>query len=193
MADRVQPSTQFVNSTDVLIRVAAISTRPTISISGQTWTISPNNLAYKELQASPTGDLSHDKTEKSYRFIGDDGGTDSTFTNERLSSSFSSFFVRDNLDKSKLDEAMQIILNADRDLKKEVHVQIFKYLGLDAATSQQVYDATMYTACVMNFKESYPADDIVQTNFTFMSRGKISSGQYNAGASLLRADAPNAA
>jgi hypothetical protein len=190
MAQRVQPSVQFVKSTDVLIRLAAITTRPVITISGQDWTID-QSLTYKELQAAPTGDASHDKTEQSYRFIGDDGFKDSSFTDERLSSSFTSFWVRDNVNSYALDEAVEILYNADNDRDKEVFVQIFEYLGFNSSNSKYIYTASIYSACVSNLKKSYPADNQVSLSFSLMSRGRAFSGYY-ASSSILRTDAPNA-
>ena len=76
------------------------------------------------------------------------------------------------------------IATARYDKTAEVYVEINKQLGVSGTT--YYYDRVAYVGRVMNYSESYPADNLVQVSFDLMSRGPVAAGQITiSGASKL--------
>ena len=65
-------------------------------------------------------------------------------------------------------------------------VEVYKLIG-----GSFNYDATMFSARVMNYSESYPADNLVEVTFDLMSRGTVGAGAITiSGTSKIPTD-PN--
>jgi hypothetical protein len=71
----------------------------------------------------------------------------------------------------------------------EVYVEINKQLGVSGDT--YFYDRVAYVACVMNYNESYPADNLVECTFDLMSRGRIGIHQNATSSGSIIPIAPN--
>jgi hypothetical protein len=72
---------------------------------------------------------------------------------------------------------------------QEVYVEINKQLGVSGTTF--FYDRVAYVACVMNYSESYPADNLVEVTFDLISRGRIGIHQNASNTGSLIPSSPN--
>jgi hypothetical protein len=68
-------------------------------------------------------------------------------------------------------------------------VEINKQLGASGTTF--FYDRVAFCACVMNYNESYPADNLVEVTFDLTSRGRIGIHQNATSSGSLIPTAPN--
>jgi len=57
--------------------------------------------------------------------------------------------------------------------------RIFKHNG------GTTYDLTCFAASVMNYSESYPADNLVEVTFDLMSRGAVGVGRATISGDLI--------
>jgi hypothetical protein len=90
---------------------------------------------------------------------------------------------------NSFDEAFQVISEARYNKNHEVYVEINKQLGASGNTF--FYDRVAYAACVMNYKESYPADNLVEVTFDLMSRGRIGIHQNATSSGSIIPVTPN--
>jgi hypothetical protein len=81
---------------------------------------------------------------------------------------------------------MDVILRSRYDKNYEVFVQIYKLIG-----GNFTYDTMAFAASVMNYNESFPADNLVQTTFDLMSRGPVAVGQITISGTSLLPTEPN--
>ena len=72
---------------------------------------------------------------------------------------------------NSFDEAFQVITESRYNKNHEVYVEVNKQLGVSGTT--YYYDRVAFCACVMNYSESYPADNLVEVTFDLISRGRI--------------------
>jgi hypothetical protein len=82
-----------------------------------------------------------------------------------------------------------VIASTRYDKNQEVYVEINKQLGVSGTTF--FYDRVAFTACVMNYAEAYPADNLVEVTFDLMSRGPVAVGQITVSGSSLLPTEPN--
>jgi hypothetical protein len=82
-----------------------------------------------------------------------------------------------------------VIATARYDKNAEVYVEINKQLGVSGTT--YYYDRVAYTARVMNYNESYPADNLVECTFDLISRGRIGIHQNASETGSIIPTAPN--
>ena len=82
-----------------------------------------------------------------------------------------------------------MIAEARYNKSAEVYVEINKQLGVSGTTFY--YDRVAYVACVMNYNESYPADNLVECTFDLMSRGRIGINQNATSSGSIIPIAPN--
>jgi len=68
-------------------------------------------------------------------------------------------------------------------------VEINKQLG--ASGNTYYYDRVAFVACVMNYNESYPADNLVEVTFDLTSRGRIGIHQNASETGSIIPTAPN--
>jgi hypothetical protein len=123
--------------------------------------------------------------------LGNGGFADSVIVTTRAQASITSYFQRDldgsTIQPTGLDEAMDVILRSRYDKNYEVFVQIYKLIG-----GNFTYDTMAFAASVMNYNESFPADNLVQTTFDLMSRGPVAVGQITISGTSLLPTEPNA-
>jgi hypothetical protein len=129
--------------------------------------------------------------EQEYYLLGNGGFADSVIVTTRAQASITSYFQRDldgsTIQSAGFDEALDVILQSRYDKNYEVFVQIYKLIG-----GNFTYDTMAFAASVMNYNESFPADNLVQTTFDLMSRGPVAVGQITiSGASQIPTE-PNA-
>jgi len=70
-----------------------------------------------------------------------------------------------------------------------VYVEINKQLGVSGDT--YYYDRVAYVGRVMNYNESYPADNLVEVTFDLMSRGRIGIHQSVTSSGSIIPTGPN--
>jgi hypothetical protein len=129
--------------------------------------------------------------EQEYYLLGGGGFADSVIVTTRAQASITSYFQRDldgtTIQSTGFDEAIDVILRSRYDKNYEVFVQVFKAIG-----GSFTYDTTMFAACVMNYSEAYPADNLVQLSFDLMSRGPVAAGQITISGASKLPTGPNA-
>jgi len=168
--------TELVKSQDVIVRVGAIDgvARPVITQSGATFTVSGAPTLYT-LQAATTASVAFNDGNQEFYLLGGGGFADSVIVTSQATASVTSYFQKD-VDGStflpdSFDEAFQVISASRYNKNHEVYVEINKQLG--ASGNTYYYDRVAFVACVMNYNESYPADNLVECTFDLISRGRI--------------------
>lgn len=186
--------TELVKSQDVIVRVGSISGtgRPTITQSGATFTVSGEPTLYT-LQAATTASVAFNDNNQEFYLLGGGGFTDSVIVTSAATASITSYFQKD-VDGSvflpnSFDEAFQVIASSRYDKNQEVYVEINKQLGSSGTT--YYYDRVAFSACVMNYNENYPADNLIEVTFDLQSRGRIGIHQNAEETGSIIPTAPN--
>jgi hypothetical protein len=186
--------TELVKSQDVIVRVGSISgtARPIITQSSGTFSVSGAPTLYT-LQAATTASIAFNDNNTEFYLLGGGGYSDSVITSSAATASITSYFQKD-VDGTvflpdSFDEAFQVIATARYDKNAEVYVEINKQLGVSGTT--YYYDRVAFVSRVMNFNESYPADNLVECTFDLMSRGRIGIHQNATNSGSLIPSAPN--
>jgi len=186
--------TELVKSQDVIVRVGSIAgtTRPVITQSGSTFTVSGAPTLYT-LQAATTASVAFNDGNQEFYLLGGGGFADSVITTSAATASVTSYFQKDvdgtTFVPNSFDEAFQAISASRYDKNHEVYVEINKQLGVSGST--YFYDRVAYVACVMNYNESYPADNLVECTFDLQSRGRIGIHQNAQENGSIIPTAPN--
>jgi len=186
--------TELVKSQDVIVRVGSIAgtTRPVITQSGATFTVSGAPTLYT-LQAATTASVAFNDGNQEFYLLGGGGFADSVITTSTATASVTSYFQKDvdgtTFIPNSFDEAFQAISASRYDKNHEVYVEINKQLGVSGST--YFYDRVAYVACVMNYNESYPADNLVECTFDLQSRGRIGIHQNAQENGSIIPTAPN--
>ncbi len=176
----IQHPTQIIKSQDTIIYVGALAaaTRPTIALASsgtltRPTTGVPTNMYF--LGGVTNASVSINDGEQEYYLLGNGGFADSVKTTTRAQASVTSYFQKDldgtSIDNTAYDEAMDLILRGRSEKDLELYVEIFKHNG------GTTYDLTCFAGCVMNYSESYPADNLVEVTFDLMSRGAVGVGR----------------
>jgi hypothetical protein len=186
--------TELVKSQDVIVRVGSVAglARPIISQSGATFTVSGAPTLYT-LQAATTASVAFNDGNTEFYLLGGGGFSDSVIVTSAATASVTSYFQKD-VDgtvfvPNSFDEAFQVITESRYNKNHEVYVEINKQLGVSGDT--YYYDRVAYVACVMNYNESYPADNLVEVTFDLMSRGRIGIHQNATSSGSIIPTAPN--
>jgi hypothetical protein len=189
----IQHPTQIIKSQDTIVYVGALTgaTRPVITPASSGVLTRPSsgvpaNMYF--LGGVTNASVSFNDGEQEYYLLGGGGFADSVKVTQRCQVSITSYFQKDvdgsTIDETAYDEAMNVILRGRTEKDFEVYVEIFKHLG------GQTYDLTCFAATVMNYNESYPADNLVETTFDLMSRSKYGTGRCTISGAILPT-APN--
>jgi hypothetical protein len=186
--------TELVKSQDVIVRVGSIAgtARPVITQSGATFTVSGAPTLYT-LQAATAASVAFNDGNQEFYLLGGGGFADSVIVTSQATASVTSYFQKD-VDgtvflPNSFDEAFQVISEARYNKNHEVYVEINKQLGASGNTF--FYDRVAYAACVMNYNESYPADNLVEVTFDLMSRGRIGIHQNATSSGSIIPVTPN--
>ena len=187
--------TELVKSQDVIVRVGSVtlaSGRPIITQSGATFSVSGAPTLYT-LQAATTASVAFNDGNQEFYLLGGGGFADSVITTSQATAAVTSYFQKD-VDgtvfvPNSFDEAFQVISAARYDKNHEVYVEINKQLGASGTTFY--YDRVAFVACVMNYNESYPADNLVECSFDLISRGRIGIHQNASETGSIIPSAPN--
>ena len=186
--------TELVKSQDVIVRVGSINgtARPVITQSGATFTVSGAPTLYT-LQAATTASVAFNDGNQEFYLLGGGGFADSVIVTSQATASITSYFQKD-VDGTvfipdSFDEAFQVISSARYNKDAEVYVEINKQLGASGTT--YYYDRVAYVGRVMNYNESYPADNLVECTFDLVSRGRIGIHQNAQETGSIIPSAPN--
>jgi hypothetical protein len=187
--------TELVKSQDVIVRVGSValaSGRPVITQSGATFTVTGSPTLYT-LQAATTASVAFNDGNQEFYLLGGGGFADSVIVTSQATASVTSYFQKD-VDgtvflPNSFDEAFQVISASRYDKNHEVYVEINKQLGASGTT--YFYDRVAFVACVMNYNESYPADNLVECTFDLISRGRIGIHQNAEETGSIIPTAPN--
>jgi hypothetical protein len=186
--------TELVKSQDVIVRVGSIAgtTRPTITQSGATFTVSGAPTLFT-LQAATTASVAFNDGNQEFYLLGGGGFADSVIVTSQATTSITSYFQKDvdgtTFLPNSFDEAFQVISASRYDKDAEVYVEINKQLGSSGTTF--FYDRVAYVGRVMNYNESYPADNLVECTFDLISRGRIGINQNATSSGSIIPIAPN--
>ena len=186
--------TELVKSQDVIVRVGSISgtARPVITQSGATFTVSGAPTLFV-LQAATTASIAFNDNNTEFYLLGGGGFSDSVITSSAATASITSYFQKDvdgtTFLPDSFDEAFQVIAAARYDKNAEVYVEVNKQLGVSGTTFY--YDRVAFVSRVMNYNESYPADNLVECTFDLMSRGRIGIHQNATNTGSIIPIAPN--
>jgi len=168
--------TELVKSQDVIVRVGSVSgtVRPFIIQSDATF-ITNDVPALYTLQSATTASLTFNDGNTDFYLLGNGGLVDSVIVTSQCTASITAYFQKKIDDiaflSSSLDEAFQVIVQGRCDKDREVYVEINKQLGVSGATI--FYDRVAFVSRVMNYKESYPVDNLMEVTFDLVSRGRI--------------------
>lgn len=182
----IQHPTQIIKSQDTIVYVGALSgiTRPAITLaSGGTITRPSSGVpTMYYLGGVTSATVSINDAEQEYYLLGNGGFADSVKVTTRAQASITSYFQKD-LDSAIVntgyDEALDIVLRGRSEKDFELYVEIFKHNG------GQTYDLTCFAATVMNYSESYPADNLVELTFDLMSRGAVGVGRTTVSGAII--------
>jgi hypothetical protein len=186
--------TELVKSQDVIVRVGSIAgtARPVITQSGATFTVSGAPTLYT-LQAATTASIAFNDGNTEFYLLGGGGFSDSVVVTAAATTAVTSYFQKDvdgtTFLPNSFDEAFQVIAQGRYDKNHEVYVEVSKELGSSGTTF--FYDRVAYVARVMNYNESYPADNLVEVTFDLMSRGRIGIHQAATSSGSIIPIAPN--
>lgn len=186
--------TELVKSQDVIVRVGSIAgtSRPIITQSGATFTVSGAPTLYT-LQAATTASIAFNDGNTEFYLLGGGGFSDSVIVTAAATTAVTSYFQKDvdgtTFLPNSFDEAFQVISAARYDKNNEIYVEVNKELGSSGTTFY--YDRVAYVARVMNYNESYPADNLVEVTFDLMSRGRIGIHQSATNSGSIIPTAPN--
>ena len=186
--------TELVKSQDVIVRVGSIpgTARPIITQSGATFTVSGAPTLYT-LQAATTASIAFNDGNTEFYLLGGGGYSDSVVVTAAATTAVTSYFQKDvdgtTFLPNSFDEAFQVIAQGRYDKNHEVYVEVNKELGSSGTTF--FYDRVAYVARVMNYNESYPADNLVEVTFDLMSRGRIGIHQAATSSGSIIPIAPN--
>ena len=186
--------TELVKSQDVIVRVGSVAglARPVITQSGATFTVSGAPTLYT-LQAATTATVAFNDGNTEFYLLGGGGFSDSVIVTSQATASITSYFQKD-VDgtvfiPNSFDEAFQVVAESRYNKAHEVYVEINKQLGVSGNT--YYYDRVAFVACVMNYSESYPADNLVEVTFDLTSRGRIGIHQNAEKTGSIIPTAPN--
>lgn len=177
----MQHPTQIIKSQDTIIYVGALTNpddRPSITPATTSGTVSrPSDrpTAMFFLGGVTNASLSINDNNQEYYVLGNGGFTDSVKTTRSVTTSITSYLQKDFEDsaiEAAFDEAMDIVMQC-RNRDRELYVEIYKSLG----DGGLVFDFTCYAACVANYTESYPADNLLEATFDLQSRGAVAIGK----------------
>lgn len=186
--------TELVKSQDVIVRVGSVAgvARPVITQSGATFTVSGAPTLFT-LQAATTASVAFNDGNTEFYLLGGGGFADSVIVTSQATASITSYFQKD-VDgtvfiPNSFDEAFQVVAASRYDKTQEVYVEINKQLGVSGTTF--FYDRVAFVAAVMNYNESYPADNLVECSFDLISRGRIGIHQNATSTGSIIPTAPN--
>ena len=183
----IQHPTQIIKSQDTIIKVGALTApnRPTITtaVAGELTMPTGTIPTMYFLGGVTNASVSINDGEQEYYLLGNGGFADSVKVTTRAQASITSYFQKDldssGLDETAYDEAMDIVLRGRNDRDFELYTEIYKHNG---ATT---YDVTVFVASVMNYSESYPADNLVEVTFDLMSRGPVGVGRATVPGTII--------
>lgn len=174
----LQHPSQILKSSETIIKVGALTggDRPNITVgnSAGALTLPTGTLpTMKFLGGVTNASVAFNDGEQEYYVLGGGGFADSVKTTQRVVASVTSYMQKDfdtALQTDALDEAMTLVTKSRQDMNAEVYVQIFKRYGTDK------YDCINFVAAVVNYSESYPADNLIEVTFDLASRGVVGMG-----------------
>jgi len=182
----IQHPTQIIKSQDTIVYVGALSgiTRPAITLASAGALTRPSSgvPTMYFLGGVTNATVSINDAEQEYYLLGNGGFADSVKTTTRAQASITTYFQKD-LDSAIVDtgydEALDVVLRGRSEKDFELYVEIFKHNG------GQTYDLTCFAGTVMNYSESYPADNLVELTFDLMSRGAVGVGRTTVSGTII--------
>ena len=183
----IQHPTQIIKSQDTIIKVGALTapSRPTITtaVAGELTMPTGTIPTMYFLGGVTNASVSINDGEQEYYLLGNGGFADSVKVTTRAQASITSYFQKDldgsGLDETGYDEAMDVVLRGRNDRDFELYTEIYKHNG------GTTYDVTVFAASVMNYSESYPADNLVEVTFDLMSRGPVGVGRATVPGTII--------
>lgn len=182
------PGGAFAKGRDRIVRIAdPENARETASVSGGNLTL-PTGLTYLNLKGATRAEFTPAPNSQEFFLLGDSGWRDSVGVTQAGELACSAFFIQD-LDTdgdpdASIDDALNLVLEAESNPDKEIWVEMFTLLGLDSSSNYK-YHSRCFQACITGVSEAAPSDGLIEYSWTFQSRGEIWAGIYDAGTTLI--------
>jgi hypothetical protein len=129
-----------------------------------------------------TADYSPVINNQEFFLLGDEGFRDSVATSQAADLACTAYFTLAtsagsvNVTNVAPDPALELILETQSQIEKEIFVEVFTLLGNQTSGGFQYY-VRAFNAGVVDFSESNPGDGLVELSWTFQSRGQVFYGQ----------------
>ena len=182
------PGGAFAKGRDRIVRIADPGgTRKLCTVASGNITM-PTGLTYNFLKGATQAEFTPAPNSQEFFLLGDNGWRDSVGVTQAGEMSCSAFFINklnaSNEPEADIDDALQLVLNAESDPDVEVWVEMFTFLGEDASSNYK-YHARAFQASIVNVSEAAPSDGLIEYSWTFQSRGEVWSGIFDSGAAPL--------
>lgn len=189
----LQHPTQIIKSQDTVIKIGALAAGKRVNIAkaaASTGVLTmpssgnvPNSMLF--LGGVTNASISFNDGEQEYYVLGGGGFADSVKTTQRVTASITSYLQKDfdgDLVNTEFDEAMNLVARSRQEVDLELYVNIHKHVG------GTTYDTVIFCGAVVNYQESYPADNLIEVTFDLVSRGVIGIGKATISTSPMPTD-----
>ena len=183
------PGGAFAKGRDRLVRFSATSgTRLscTVSDTGEI-TLPASGVTYKFLKGATRAEFTPSPNSQEFYLLGDNGWRDSVGVTQAGELACSAFFINklDNLNAltSDIDEALQLVLNAESEPDTELWVELLTFVG-ENTNNKFCYHTRAFQGSVTNVSEAAPSDGLIEYSWTIQSRGEIWAGKLLEDAAL---------
>jgi hypothetical protein len=182
------PGSAFLRGRSRFVKISSANPRVT-KASGATssgpldeqYTPETGNTVFG-LKGLITADYSPVINNQEFFLLGDEGFRDSVATSQAADLACTAYFTLAtssgslNTTDVKPDPALELILETQSQIEKEIFVEVFTLLG-EQSTDGFTYYVRAFNAGVVDFSESNPGDGLVELSWTFQSRGQVFYGQ----------------
>ena len=179
------PGGAFAKGRDRLVRFSATSgTRLscTVASDGEITLPASGNVTYKFLKGATRAEFTPSPNSQEFYLLGDNGWRDSVGVTQAGELACSAFFINkldsgnSNALTSDIDEALQLVLNAESEPDTELWVELLTFLGQDG-NDKFCYHTRAFQGSVTNVSEAAPSDGLIEYSWTVQSRGEIWAGK----------------
>jgi hypothetical protein len=181
------PGSAFLRGRSRFVKISAADPRVTkdsgeFSTGPLDETYDPEGTSFG-LKGLITADYSPVINNQEFFLLGDEGFRDSVATSQAADLACTAYFTLAtsagslNVADVAPDPALELILETQSQIEKEIFVEVFTLLGKQT-TDGFIYYVRAFNAGVVDFSESNPGDGLVELSWTFQSRGQVFYGQH---------------
>jgi hypothetical protein len=180
------PGSAFLRGRSRFVKISAADPRVTktdaqTSQGALNDTYTPETSSFG-LKGLITADYSPVINNQEFFLLGDEGFRDSVATSQAADLACTAYFTLAttsgslNVTAVAPDPALELILETQSQIEKEIFVEVFTLLGKQTSGGFTYY-VRAFNAGVVDFSESNPGDGLVELSWTFQSRGQVFYGQ----------------